>query len=128
AAEGIARDEPRLRSQVGGSQRRDDAGGPGADDEDVDHSVPTFYVSRSASQRMARRPGMKAYSPPRVTTNRRSPWMRRRTGRGGMVKSPSPSPDPTTGSLASPPPMKSPSLSHSDWTNSNCRPGCAPTK
>jgi len=32
-----------------------------------------FYVRRSASQRKARSPGMKQYSPPRVTTNRGMP-------------------------------------------------------
>ncbi len=34
-----------------------------------DGAIALHHVSRSASQRSARRPGMKQYSPPRLTTN-----------------------------------------------------------
>ena len=42
----------------------------------------------SASQRRARRPGMKAYSPPRVTTKRARPCRRLGIGRRGIEKEP----------------------------------------
>ena len=93
--------------------------------------LPDFFghavVSRSASQRSAFRPGMKQYSPPRLTTKAGSPLRRRRIGCFGMVNSP-PSFLPTSGSLSAGEPMNLPSLTHSVWTNSNCRSRCAPTK
>src|SRR5436190_12736490 len=56
------------------------------------------YVSSSLSQRNARSPGMKQYSPPRVMTNLGMPFKRLRTGFCGTVKSISC--DPHSGSLS----------------------------
>lgn len=83
-------------------------------------------VSRSASQRSARRPGMKQYSPPRLTTKAGSPLRWRRIGCFGMVNS-RPSISLTSGSFSAGAPMNLPSFAHSLWTNSNCRSRCAPT-
>ena len=68
---------------------------------------------------MARSPGAKQYSPPRVMTKGGSSFSRRRIGRSGTVKTPDPSFGPTSGSLSSGVPMKMPSLSHWVLTNSN---------
>ena len=84
-------------------------------------------VSRSASQRSARRPGMKQYSPPRLTTKAGSPLRWRWIGRFGMVNS-RPSLLLTSGSFSAGAPMNLPSFTHSFWMNSNCRSRCAPTK
>ena len=84
-------------------------------------------VSRSASQRSARRPGMKQYSPPRLTTKAGSPLRWRWIGCFGMVNS-RPSLLFTSGSFSAGAPMNLPSFTHSLWTNSNCRSRCAPTK
>jgi hypothetical protein len=70
------------------------------------------YVSSSLSQRSARSPGMKQYSPPRVTTNLGMPCRRLRTGFRGTVKLMSC--DPHNGSLSWSAPMKIPSLIHCD--------------
>src|SRR4051794_14749643 len=75
---------------------------------------------------MARRPGTKQYSPPRVTTNGGRSCSRRRIGRSGTVKVPVPSFGPTSGSFSDGAPMKMPSFSHWVLTNSNWRPRCAP--
>ena len=77
---------------------------------------------------MARRPGAKQYSPPRVTTNGGRSCSRRRIGRWGMVKLPEPSFGPTSGSFSAGAPMKMPSFSHWVLTNSNWRLRCAPAK
>ena len=58
----------------------------------------TFQASRSASQRSARRPGAKQYSPPRVTTKGGRFCRRRRIGSCGMVNDATPSRGPTSGS------------------------------
>ena len=84
-------------------------------------SVVVGQVSRSASQRIARRPGAKQYSPPRVMTKGGRSVSRRRMGRCGMVNVPDPSFGPTRGSFSAGAPMKMPSLSHWVLTNSNCR-------
>ena len=58
-------------------------------DRCVSSRVPRWrppQVSSSASQRSARRPGAKQYSPPRVTTNGGRSCSRRRIGRCGIVK------------------------------------------
>ena len=49
-------------------------------------SVPGFYVVSSASQRRARSPGRKQYSPPRVTTNCGKPCSRIRRWTLGYIK------------------------------------------
>src|SRR5207244_191706 len=85
-------------------------------------------VSSSASQRNARRPGAKQYSPPRVTTNGGRLSSRRRIGRRGIVNTPEPSFAPTSGSLSVGAPTKMPSFSHCVLTNSNWRFRCAPAK
>ena len=84
-------------------------------------------VSRSASQRSARSPGMKQYSPPRLTTKAGSPLRWRRIGCFGMVNSWPPLLL-TSGSFSAGAPMNLPSFAHSLWMNSNCRSRCAPTK
>ena len=73
AAELVAGHERCLGAQVCGAERGEHTRRSGANDDDVEHVHPLFYVSRSASQRRARSPGMKPYSPPRVTTNRGRP-------------------------------------------------------
>jgi hypothetical protein len=83
-------------------------------------------VSRSASQRSARRPGMKQYSPPRLTTKAGSPLRWRRIGCFGMGNS-RPSLLLTSGSLSAGVPINLPSFTHSLWTNSNCLSRFAPT-
>jgi hypothetical protein len=84
-------------------------------------------VSRSASQRSARSPGMKQYSPPRLTTKAGSPLRWRRIGCFGIVNS-RPSLLLTSGSFSAGAPMNLPSFAHSLWMNSNCRSRCAPIK
>src|SRR5262249_31584750 len=88
-------------------------------DADFDHRLllhwPDFAIHRSA-----RSPGMKQYSPARTVTKRGNPFRRRRTGVLGMVKTPSPSLLPMSGSCSVPWLMKLPSVIHWDWRNSNC--------
>ena len=71
------RDERRARAEVSRAQGRDEPRRSGPNDSDVDDDVETLvpaahvaHVRSSASQRSARSPGKKPYSPPRVTTKR----------------------------------------------------------
>src|SRR5262249_46363721 len=103
-AERVPRDERRLGAEIRRPQGGGAAGGPGAEDDDIPTRAAPTHAFRSASQRRARSPGMKPYSPPRVTTNRGNPTSRLRTGRCGTVKPASDSFAPMTGSLSLPPP------------------------
>ena len=73
-------------------------------------------------------PGMKQYSPPRVTTNRGRFWKLFRTGLRGTINFPVSSLAPAVGSLSPPDPINMPLFTHSAWTNSNCRRILVPIK
>ena len=71
AAELVARDEGGASAQIAGAERGDQTRRSAAHHQDV--YLGLLHVRRSASQRRARSPGMKQYSPPRVTTKRGNP-------------------------------------------------------